>query len=215
MVTLEALIHAGMNEDDAKRIMELYRQSEAEQEPTEAAQPAEQETPAESETTAAVEAEPAGSETGLKELPAEAPETTPEGLETTPEKPEIAPVESRMRTGAARSSENADPSPADSDSLRESNIILQARLIESELRAAGMAAGVRPERLHTLARLADTSKIDVTGENAAQQIAEAVAAALNEVPELALSPFAAGSLGAHPREYSRSTDPFSRGLMGN
>lgn len=49
----------------------------------------------------------------------------------------------------------------------------------------------------------------------AAQIASAVAAALKEVPELANTPFVeTGSLGAHPRKSSDTTDPFARGLAG-
>lgn len=202
MVTLEALMQAGVNEDEAKRIMELVRQSEPEQEPTEPeqeptepeqepAEPAQEPVESEQEST-----EPEQEPTEPAQEPVE-PEQEPTEPEQEPAEPETPPAE-------------AAPTP---DYAAE-NTALRARLIESELRAAGMAAGVRPERLRTLARLADTSQVDVTAENAAQQIAEAVATALKEVPELAATPFAAGSLGAHPRESSRLADPFARGLMG-
>ena len=188
MVTLEALMQAGVNEDEAKRIMELVRRSEPDQEP---AEPEQEPTEPDQEP-----AEPEQEPTESDQNPTE-PDQNPTEPDQESTEPETPPVE-------------VTPTP---DYAAE-NAALRARLIESELRAAGMAAGVRPERLHTLARLADTSQVDVTGENAAQQIAGAVAAALKEVPELAATPFAAGSLGAQPREPSRPADPFARGLMG-
>lgn len=165
----------------------------------------------ESEASAGPEPEaPTGSE---PETPAQPEVEAPANPK--PEDPADPEPESSTQPEAPPEAKNAElPSEKPAPDYAAENAALRARLIESELRAAGMAAGVPPERLRALARLADTSQVDVTNEDAARQIADAVAAALKEVPELASAPFAAGSLGTHPRDPARPTDPFARGLMG-
>ena len=212
MVTIEALRQAGMSEAEARRVLELYGTE-----------------PGESVQESGPDKE--ASKDGLTKPSGAAGPERKESARVQPEEPAQAeaedPVqpkpEERAQPGAedadrqetppeAKSAEAAPGKPA--PDYAAENAALRARLIESELRAAGMAAGVPSERLRTLARLADTSQVDVTQKDAGRQIADAVAAALKEVPELASAPLAAGSLGAHPRDPARPIDPFARGLMG-
>ena len=133
-------------------------------------------------------------------LPDEPEPTEPEPDEPEPDEPE--PDEP----------EPTEPAP----DLTAENAQLRASLLSALLRSGGLAAGVKPERLGALVKLADVSAVDPLSEDAAEQVNAAVAAALEEVPELAPANPAAipGALGQHPRNTGKSLSAFERGLLG-
>lgn len=212
MVTIETLRQAGMSEAEAGRVLELYGT-----EPGESVQESGPDKEASKDgltkPSGATRPERKESARAQPEEPAQAEAEDP--VQPKPEERDEWEFEDPARTQTPPESPKTEEAPGKpAPDYAAENAVLRARLIESELRAAGMAAGVPPERLRTLARLADTSQVDVTQKDAGRQIADAVAAALKEVPELASTPFAAGSLGAHLRDPARPIDPFARGLMG-
>lgn len=203
MVTLEALMNAGMSEEEARRILEIYNGEKVETEeapPMADASEEDQQAETEEPTAEEPEAEPAASEE--PEAPdTEAQEPPAEGVSEAEESVQEAPVES---------------GPQSVNPLDAENAVLRARVVQIGIRAAGLAAGVKPERLEALERLADASGVEPMAEDAQAQIDEAVQRALSLVPELAMTAPAVttGSAGMHPREPANATDPFSRGFRG-
>lgn len=95
-------------------------------------------------------------------------------------------------TGKAQTGRSSAEAGADESALID-------RLMAAELRACAMECGVDAKRMGVLMRLADTSGVDPAAENLHEQVLAAVKAALKEVPELARSAAASGTLGEHMR----------------
>lgn len=95
-------------------------------------------------------------------------------------------------TGKAQTGRGSAEAGADVSALID-------RLMAAELRACAMECGVDAKRMGVLMRLADTSGVDPAAENLHEQVLAAVKAALKEVPELARSAAASGTLGEHMR----------------
>lgn len=154
----------------------------------------------------AEESAPEAEESSAETEP-EAPDTEPEAPEAEPEPPEPEPSEPE-----APVPEPSEPDPA--EALRTENERLRERLTHAALRMAALAMGVAPERADAVRRLAELGEFDPTAENAAEQAEEAVRRVLEEIPELAgrAAPVT-GSIGTHPREASRTVDPFEKGFF--
>ena len=201
MVTLEALMNAGMSEEEARHILEIFN---GETDENEESEPPMAETAEETESAEAEE--PAAGES------ADEAESSAETEDSSGE----SPADESAVTEEAAETEEPDSEPPAVNPLAEENAALRTRVVESGLRAGALAAGVKPDRLEALFRLADTSGIDPMAADAQEQIDAAVQRALSLVPELAMTAPAVttGSAGMHPREPVNQTDPFSRGFRG-
>lgn len=208
MVTLEALMSVGMTEEEAKRILEIFNGKNAENDESEETEP-----PMAEEAAAEAEAEEPPSEE-LSEDSAVTEETETGSEEPPAEESAVMEEAVEMEEPAQESPAKSEPSAA--NPLEEENAALRARVVATGLRAGALAAGVKPERLEALMRLADTSGVDPMAADAQEQINAAVQRALVLVPELAMTAPAVttGSAGQHPREPANPLDPFSRGFRG-
>lgn len=210
MVTLEALMSAGMSEEEAKRILEIFNGESADTDENEEAEPP--------MADAAEEAEPAEAEQPAAGEPPDEAAFSEETEENSGESPadESAVTEEAAEAEASEQEPHAEPGQSAVNPLEEENAALRARVVESGLRVGALAAGVKPERLEAFFRLADVSGIDPMAADAQEQIDAAVQRALALVPELAMTAPAVttGSAGMHPREPVNPIDPFSRGFRG-
>ena len=204
MVTLEALKSVDMSEAEARRILEIFNGESTEDEEKEEAEPPVEDPTEEAQQT---EAEAAA---------AEEPSEDSAASEVTEPDPKEPSSEEAAAEEAPVSEEDTDPEPAAVNPLAEENAALRSRVVQTGLRAAGLAAGVKPERLDALLKLADVSRIDPMAADVQEQLDAAVQSALSLVPELVIAAPAVttGSAGMHPREPANATDPFSRGFRG-
>lgn len=113
---------------------------------------------------------------------------------------------------------SADKPTAKTDETQQPDAAAQLaaanqRALQAELRGAAAIAGVPKERIPYVLRLADTSGIDLTADDADAKIAAAIDRVLSDLPELRGGAVGTGSAGNFARKPNQQLDPFLQGFM--